>query len=224
MTVAVVSTGRNAPTKHLCTASVQMQLGGPYEHVYIESPPERTVLQNIYEVIHQIHPECIVAWLDGDDALFRADALMIVQRYYMQNPECLLTFGQFVDDRGRPGFAQRYTTTDYRSAPWLATHLKTFKAGLFHKIKKEDLMWQQGGSLMVEGDGDPRWIPMASDQAVMIPLLELAGPNRHQFIQEPLVLYNMSNSHHANADEAGRLEEQMWAARVRTKPRYGRLP
>ena len=39
---------------------------------------------------------------------------------------------QFLDDKGPLGFAAPYTTTDYRSAPWLATHLRTFRAELFH--------------------------------------------------------------------------------------------
>lgn len=212
VTITVVSTGRNAPTKDLCLASVRMQLGGPYEHIYVESPPEVTVLENVHREVHKLPPDTIVVWLDGDDWLFACHSLLTVHRIYLQNPECMMTYGQFVDDKGRPGFAAPYTTTDYRSAPWLATHLKTFRAGLFQRIAVEDL--QQDGM----------WIPMASDQAVMLPMLEMAGPHRVLFNREPLCVYNTANSHWANADAAGRREEAEWAQRIRAKRRYGRLP
>lgn len=225
--VVVVSTGRNAPTRALCEASVRMQIGVPAQHVYVESPPERTPLQNWYEVIHQIHPDAIVCLLEGDDWLFSCDALLKVVRLYQSNPEALLTYGQFVTDKCEPGFSSQYTTTDYRSAPWLATHLKTFKAGLFHKIKKEDLMHTEPMTGPLPAgcvQGPEPWIPMASDQAVMIPALEMAGPHRSVFNREPLVCYNTSNSHSSTTDDAGRKEEQRWAQVVRAKPRYARLP
>lgn len=225
MTITVVSTGRSAPTKDLCLASVRMQLGGPYRHIYVESAPDVTVLENVYKAVHDLPPSEIVCWLDGDDYLFACHSLMTVARIYLQNPECLLTYGQFVDDKGRPGFAAPYTTTDYRSAPWLATHLKTFRAGLFQQIRVEDLMYSDlPCTIPPHPDSEPRWIPMASDQAVMIPMLEMAGPHRIYFNREPLVVYNQSNSHWANADDAGRKEEADWAQRIRAKRRYERLP
>lgn len=224
--VVIVSTGRNAPTKDLCIASVKMQLGGPYQHVYVESPANRTPLQNWYEVIHQIQPEAIVCLLEGDDWLFSSDSILKVRQLYLSNPEALLTYGQFVTDKCQPGFSSQYTTTDYRSAPWLATHLKTFKAGLFHKIKQEDLMHNEStpGPLPIGQEVHTQWIPMASDQAIMLPMLEMAGPQRQVFNREPLIVYNTSNSHASTTDDAGRKEEQRWAQVIRAKRRYERLP
>lgn len=226
MSIVVLSTGRNSPTKHICLASVQMQLGGPYEHIYVESAPDVTVLENVHREVHKLPPDTIVVWLDGDDWLFACHSLLTVHRIYLQNPECLLTYGQFVDDKGRPGFAAPYTTTDYRSAPWLATHLKTFRAGLFQRIDISDLKHETVHHDAHSGSTSYRlnWIPMASDQAVMLPMLEMAGPHRIYFNREPLVIYNTANSHWANADDAGRKEEADWAQRIRAKRRYERLP
>ncbi len=208
----VLSTGRAAPTKALCLASVRMQIGGPYQHLYIESPEDRTVTQNVFEAINgllahaKIDSDTVIVWLDGDDYLFHCNALVQVQRFYSMNPGLFLTYGQFVDSAGRPGFAAEYTTPHFRSAPWLATHLKTFKAGLFAKLTAEDLQH------------DGKWIPMAADQAVMLPLLELAGSGRFAFIRDPLVVYNVETSHWSKSDDAGRAEEQHWAQTIRLKP------
>jgi hypothetical protein len=229
MTVTVISTGRNAPTKDLCLSSVKQQIGAPYNHIYVESPANIMPLEHWHREIHKLPPDEIVVLLDGDDWLFSAASLIDVQRLYLHNPECMLTYGQFVDLQGRVGFASKYTTTDYRSAPWLATHLKTFRAGLFQKIQQDDLMYEGEGPGEIDPELDStcthkRWIPMASDCAAMIPMLEMAGPHRIQFWHQPLCVYNIANSYWANNDAEGRKVEEAWAQIVRMKPRYGRLP
>ena len=68
----------------------------------------------------------------------------------------------------------------FRKQPWSASHLRTFYAALFKKIKLEDLLY--------EGE----FFPMASDLAMMFPMLEMSGNHAH-FIKEVLYLYNRSN-------------------------------
>ena len=58
-----------------------------------------------------------------------------------------------------------------RTLPYVAQHLRTFKVGLFKKIRKEDLML------------NGKFYEVNADMAVMIPLLEMAGPTHSKFIQ-----------------------------------------
>lgn len=70
-------------------------------------------------------------------------------------------------------------------APFCASHLRTFKAGLFKKIKKEDL-FVEGGDLV-------------PDVAFMVPMLEMCSPtkkstkNHSMFRPEVLYLHRKDN-------------------------------
>ena len=59
-----------------------------------------------------------------------------------------------------------------RTIAYVAQHLRTFKAGLFKKIQKEDLML------------NGKFYEVNADMAVMIPLLEMAGPAHSKFIAD----------------------------------------
>ena len=88
------------------------------------------------------------------------------------------------------------------------SHLKTFYAWLFKKIDVEDL--KIGGE----------FFPMTWDQAMMFPMLEMAG-DRHAFIKETLYVYNMTNplsDNRVNAQLQRDLEK--W---IRSKPSYDKL-
>jgi hypothetical protein len=88
--------------------------------------------------------------------------------------------------------------------------LKTFRAGLFQLLTPEDLQL------------DSEWLSLAVDVAVMIPMMELAQPDRVLFCEEVLCVYHLPSSFEASASPESRVREKMTEARVRAKARKER--
>jgi glycosyltransferase involved in cell wall biosynthesis len=140
---------------------------------------------NLYMAIHQCRDTDIVVIVDGDDWLAHANVFNRLNNTYA-DPNVWLTYGQFKEiPSGNIGFCVQYPShivqnNLFRTFSHIPSHLRTFYAGLFKKIKKEDLM--------LEGD----FLPMTADMATMIPMIEMAGTH-HKFISEVLLEYNMLN-------------------------------
>lgn len=213
----VVSTGFKAPTKKRCIDSFQSQLqefpGHCAEHVYIEAseqhPPKEQML-NMWETIVQFNKNDVVVCLDGDDWFKHNYVLDRINKEY-EDPNVWLTYGQFEFSDGRPGFAEPYPNTNYRKEAWRATHLKTFRAGLFQKIKTQDLIY------------DGKWYDNAQDLAMMFPMLEMAGPKHILFIDEVLYVYNYANSFEIGASITAQNRELAMNIHARNLPSYERL-
>lgn len=216
--ITVVSTGFNHPQKRACLASVASQQLVTCEHIYVEAAEQTSPkgpLENFHDVVMTLPPDRIVAWLDGDDRLFDSGSLRVVADIYERRPQTLVTYGQFCmfDSFGRyfAGRASEHETDEPRKEPWRASHLKTFRAGLFHRIKKADLIW--GGA----------FLDFTIDQAVMFPILEMAGRDRSVF--NPIVVY-VYDTTHCNAwsrDRKAVLEADAIGAHLRTLPKYERI-
>ena len=71
----------------------------------------------------------------------------------------------------------------YRQHEWIATHLRTFRAQLWQRIRREHLNDPQTGL---------PW-EMAWDVAMMVPMLEMCAPGEIRFIPEILYVYNEGN-------------------------------
>ena len=210
--VTVVSTGLFAPTKAICLASVAAQRGVAVDHVYIEAGEQAerlTVSENLFRAIHALPPERIVAWIDGDDWLAHPMALARAAKEHESG--AWVTYGQFMYADGAPGFAAPYAGTEVREQAWKATHLKTFRAGLFQRIDVDDLQL------------DGEWVSLAVDMAIMFPMLEMAGPGRARFISDVLYVYNFRSSFQANANPRERARELECDRRIRAKRPYALL-
>ncbi len=178
----VVSTGINAPTKERCIESVTRQTGVAPVHVYIEAAdqhPPWSATANLASVIRPRAPREIVVWL---------------------------TYGSYVHADGRRGICAPYESTAYRVEPWKASHLRTFRAGLFQRIKPENLRFD-----------------LAVDQAVMLPMLEMAGAARVKFVPRVLAIYNYGNSYEHRASAYELAAERRAARAIRALPTYPRL-
>lgn len=135
------------------------------------------VLANLFRAVQSCSDEEIIVVLNGEDWLAHEWVLQKLNSYYA-NPDLWLTFGQYCDfPTYQPGICQNYKNSHYRQEPFLASHLKTFYAGLFKKIRESDLI-QQG-----------RFIAASSEMAYMIPMLEMAS-NHFQFISDILYIHN----------------------------------
>jgi glycosyltransferase involved in cell wall biosynthesis len=149
----------------------------------------RKALYNLwFAITHYCRPEWIVVTLDGDDELAHEHVLdRLIQEY--QHDHVWATHGQYINyPRGTMGGNAKVPDViayhnRFREYHWVTTHLRTFKAWLFHQIKLEDLM--------IQGE----CYPMAWDLALMFPILEQAsqqaldGLPHFRFIPDVLYIY-----------------------------------
>lgn len=149
-------------------------------------------MENIYNAIHSYIPDHkIVVSVDGDDMLAHDEVLLALEKVF-QNRDIWMTWGQAknLSDgklRSKQLPEDVWTKKKLRSTRWVTSHLRTFKAGLFKKIEKSDLLYKN------------EFIPVAWDLAIMYPMLEMCAPLTEQkkprclFIPEVLYLYNDLN-------------------------------
>lgn len=152
----------------------------------INNKKRRGALENLYRVIKKVHPKKVVVTCDGDDWFATPYALDILASVYADK-NIWMTYGDFRTTRPDWGsccadipehIAQNLT---FRSHNWVASHLRTFYAKLFHKVKRKDLLWQG------------KFFPMTWDMAMMFPMIEMASQGHYRFIKEILYIYNVDN-------------------------------
>jgi hypothetical protein len=154
-------------------------------------------------------PDEVVVWIDGDDWLAVDSALDRVVDAHSRG--MLVTYGSFVYADGTPGFAGP-APQDPRTGPWVTTHLKSFRAGLVQRVRESDWRWNDG-----------RYLDLAIDQAVMLPCLEMAGPERSEFCPETLYVYNLGHSFEANGSPEEKDRERDAVVLIRSRQRYDRI-
>lgn len=148
-------------------------------------------LRSQHEGITLLDPQDgdVIVWVDMDDALANKYALTILDSYYDSNP--LMTYGNYqpvpyVDTCPTPSRypVQCEVDNDYRSMTrWgiQYNHLRTVTWDLYKHLTFERDFSHKGD-----------WMNLASDAAVMIPCLEMAG-GRYKFIEEVLYSYTSDN-------------------------------
>ena len=151
--------------------------------------------------------------LDGDDYLVSEDVLDIVSLTYRRT-KCLITYGSFISKSDKKMFGRKYPyrtilRNEFRTFPWLASHLRTFRHDLFLKVVKDDLKDENG-----------KYYSVTWDQALMFPMLEMAGL-RQESIPDALYIYNDENpicDHFLRRKEQIKIEKQ-----IRRKTKYNTI-
>lgn len=155
-------------------------------------------LANLCQVLEMCEDREIVVWIGGTDWLAHEWVLNRLNCYYA-DPDLWMTYGQYREFPGyrlgqcAPFDRRELEEKGFRGAPFTASHLRTFYAGLFNKISKADLMYQG------------EFLSAAIDAAVMTPLLEMAE-NHFQYIPEILYIANRQLSTLENPEEISRAE------------------
>jgi hypothetical protein len=152
----------------------------------IPNPQRMGHLHNQYTAIHGCLDSEIIVILDGDDWFAHDQVLCRLNDLY-QNPDVWLTYGQFRElSDDSLGYCQAIPEQVIHASgirayrPWVFGHTRTFYAGLFKRIKKEDLFYNNA------------FFPMAADVATMIPMAEMAGEHM-RFVPEILYIHNDRN-------------------------------
>lgn len=158
--------------------------------------------RNRYVGAHMAHDEEIVMYLDGDDWFSRTDVLNVINQAY-SDPNVWLTYSHFIHapDDGRTSGAREIPQwvieqNAYRKYGWDYHSLKTFYGWLFKQLRLEDILF--------EG----KFLPVGSDIAEMLPLVELSG-GRFKFIKDILYVASVHGTNEINI--AGKnLLNAMW--------------
>lgn len=176
---------------------------------------QRAALKYQFETINKFcKDEDIILLLDGDDWLASNNVFSYIVNIYNINTNLLLTYGQFhpSDNSYKSLCVPLHDVYVYRKSNiWVTSHLRTFKFKLFKNIKKEDLI-----------DEDTKdFYQSASDVALMLPLLEMAGNDRYICIDKVLYIYNNENP--INDMKVRELEQTKFANKIRNKMPYQRI-
>jgi glycosyltransferase involved in cell wall biosynthesis len=153
----------------------------------------RGAASNFYNYIHQnVLDDEVVVSLDGDDQLSNNGVLAYLDEVY-SNPlrDIWITYGQYTFQSSglvgscvkRPYLFEKGNPPHlgYRKEEFRFSHLRTFKGWLFKKIRKKDLYYGE------------KFVHMASDTAIMWPMIEMASNGHFQFIDKILYIYNDLN-------------------------------
>lgn len=152
----------------------------------INNPSRKGALNNLYDAIHSCPDNEVIVTVDGDDMLSSAKVLDRIAQEYSDGITWL-TYGQYVTYPGKllgccEDFPESvYKNNAFRACSWRSSHLRTFYAGLFKHIKKEDLLYKN------------KFFPMAWDLAFMFPMLEMSSKGHFKYIKDILYVYNQNN-------------------------------
>jgi hypothetical protein len=158
-------------------------------------------------------PMDVLIPIDGDDWLFSSSALETIATAYEQH-YCWLTYGGFITSPGGDLFIRAVDedvirTASHRRAPWVTSHLRSFRSHLWHAIHDKDLRNDHGTYY------DITW-----DMAMMFPMLEMAGERIH-CVTKAVYVYNTDNS---ESNHIKRRPEQISAEQsIRSAKPYPRL-
>lgn len=152
------------------------------------------VLANMVRAVETCKNEEIVVVLHGEDWLAHEWVLQRLNSYYA-DPDLWLTYGQYREFPSyQVGVCREYSEPKFRSLPFFASHLKTFYAALFKKIRVADFIYS--GS----------FLPASADLAYMIPMLEMANNHYHQ-IPETLYISNRQSTYKEDREMQLRCEK-----------------
>ena len=202
----------DASLDHTYERVQSMTCGKPHVQL-IHNEENRKALHNIYKAVHSCANDEIIVLLDGDDWFAHDQVLSHLNAYYA-NDNVWMTYGQYQrHPDGQKGMCAPDSTAylkkgKLRNGAWKYSHLRTFYAGLFNRIRLQDLV-EQGA-----------FFSSAWDLALMFPMIEMAREHAY-FVPEVMYVYNYETPMN---DAKIRLAEQERIERVvRQKPPYERL-
>ena len=174
------------------TVNVAKSLTKDKNNVIIKTNVEKKYsLRNIYEGIKELNPkdDDIIVTIDGDDWLANNKVFKFLDETYKKTG-CWMTYGSYIEyPTGNMGIeSSQYPSEqlkdpnfNFRKGKWRASHLRTFKYGLWKKIKEEDFL-----------DWNGEFYKTSIDKAFMYPMIEMAR-EKSLFIPQPLYVYNFTN-------------------------------
>jgi|6_EtaG_2_1085325.scaffolds.fasta_scaffold06618_3 hypothetical protein len=178
---------------------------------------KRYALGNISRTIEKADCKAddVIILIDGDDWLASSYSLSTLACTY-DKKDCLITYGSYVyNPTGQRGVEPSEYSDEviknnlFREDAWRASHLRSFRYSLWKNLNQEDLKDKEG-----------KYYAMAYDQAIMLPLLEMAS-TKSKYIEESLYVYNKENP--LNVDKIKAQQQFDIAQEIRAKAPYKKL-
>tara|TARA_R110002020_G_scaffold464493_2_gene685251 strand:- start:23802 stop:24536 length:735 start_codon:yes stop_codon:yes gene_type:complete len=167
---------------------------------------------NLHHYINSLRDDTIVVVVDGDDWLANDHVLNFLDSQY--SDDTWMTCGSYITTDTKsivhPTTTEDYWSGNIRNKSWQFSHLGTFRKKLFSKIKRKDFLDKSGN-----------YFSTTSDQAMMWPMAEMAGPAHFKPLREALYVYNRSNP--ISDDRAHRRDQLQTEASIRSRKPYQRL-
>jgi len=209
--------GDDMSTDNSCEVISENTQDDPRFHL-IKHTEKLFSMGNIYTSINYADPdpEDIIVLVDGDDCLADENVLAYLAETYRAN-DCWMTYGSFgIDVKSKHKLCRPYHPliakfSLHRKVTWRASHLKTFKYGLWNKIDVSDLTITANEfkgvlkRLLSRGKlstwlnlrkinhldivtSDQRFVRRCDDKTFTMPMLEMAGEKAH-FTDKVLYIY-----------------------------------
>ena len=176
-----------------------------------------------------IDDEDVIVHLDGDDWFADENSLLKLAEAY--SDDTLVTYGgairlqnkkfsepfmhalsdKQIEKRWARKVGPKYPdevvlNREYRSYPWGACHCRTFKYKLYKQIYRQDFL-----------DSNGEYFKYATDMAVFIPVLEMAG-DKVKYIEDTIYIYNRDTGGNNIASQFG--DKHINHNLIRSQPRY----
>jgi len=157
-----------------------------------------------------IEDQDIIIEVDGDDWLPDPKVFERIHDLY-SDPNVWITNGSFKYSAGQKGFSQKQKiTSNLRKERFTASHIRTWRAFLWRKIKEEDLKDENGIYWKVTGD-----------LSFMYPMLEMSGEEHYRFMDEINYIYNEQNPINDHKVDINLVNET--AAKIRKMKPYNKI-
>ena len=195
---------------------IKRHIQGDERFILIQNKNKQYALGNIVNTLLKYckDDEDVNILLDGDDWFPSRSTLYYLHETYAES-KCLLTYGNYIYfPNGSKGLEpseypfEVIESNSFRKDQWRASHLRTFKTKLWKHLDLNDLRQDK-----------QQYYQTAYDQALMLPLLELAG-HRSKFIDKIMHVYNRSNP--LNVDKVKQQLQYNTALSIRSKKPYKR--
>ena len=163
---------------------------GNSKAMVIRNEVRKTALENIHDAImNHCEEDDIVVLVDGDDSLIGKNVLTYIDEYYKKT-DCWVMYGQAIWSNGQKGFASWYTPEEFenlRNAPFKVSHIRTFRAGVYHQIKNQD------PEFTCIKDKDGNFYKSCYDVPIVFATFELSGYDKVKYNDKALYMYNFEN-------------------------------
>lgn len=158
----------------------------------------------------------VIVLVDGDDELAHPHVLAAVRAAY-DDPHVRMTLGGVApigpvrfDDRTYDDW--QLDSGHVRWLPWRGHHLRSFRTDLWRSVRPR----------IHDRSADGRWIPSATDIALLLPMLEICDSHAVHRFDTPMYRYHMARSDNAGFHNhwRSRLTQIASEARARSTPMF----
>lgn len=164
--------------------------------------------------------EDILVFIDGDDWLYDEQVLENLNEFYEKHTPWMTYGGMLCYPSGMPGNPQNtpyseqvHTDKLYRQDYWRASHLRTFKWGLYKQIKKEDLLYSKTGDYYFH----------AEDLATSFPCLEMCPPEKVGVLDFYSYIFNETPTNRSRGIEREKEAGHELEQEIRNRLKYKQL-